>query len=74
MFLHVDPEGNMKPVELEWTNGVKYPISKVLDKRKAPPAHVGSGATIRYAVLMQGREKVIYHDKFSNQWFVEKQI
>ena len=74
MFLHVDQEGNMKPVALEWTDGTRYPISRVIDKRNAPPAHVGSAPTVRYAVLVQGREKVIYHEKFSNQWFIEKQV
>ena len=74
MFLYVDPDGNEKPVALEWTDGERYPISRVIDKRAAPPAHVGSSYTVRYAVLMQGREKVIYHETFSNQWFIEKRI
>ncbi len=74
MLLHVDPDGNMKPVELEWTDGTRYPISRVIDKRSAPPAHVGSAPTIRYTVLIQGRERVVYYEKFSNRWFVEKQV
>ena len=74
MFLYVDTDGNMKPVALEWTNGERYTISKVIDKRSAPPVHVGSMPTVRYNVLVQGREKVVYYEKFSNQWFVEKQV
>ncbi|MDE6441909.1 MAG: hypothetical protein K2L12_04035 [Clostridia bacterium] len=74
MYLYVDPDGNEKPIALEWTNGERYPISKVIDKHTAPPAHVGSMPTIRYAVLMQGREKVIYYEKYYNKWFVEKQM
>ena len=74
MTLHTDTDGNSKPVELEWTNGARYSISKVIDKRFAPPAHVGSSPTVRYTVLIYGREKVLYYEKFSNKWFVEKQI
>ena len=74
MVLYTDIDGNTKPIELEWTNGTKYTISKVIDRRIAPPAHVGSSPTVRYTVLVQGREKVIYYEKFSKRWFVEKQI
>ncbi len=74
MLLHVDTDGNMKPVVLEWVDGSRYPISRVIDKRSAPPAHVGSAPTIRYTVLIQGRERVVYYEKFSNRWFVEKQV
>ena len=74
MLLYMSPEGYVKPAELEWTNGARYSISKVLDKRITPPAHVGSSPTVRYTVLIQGREKVLYYEKFSKRWFVEKQI
>ena len=71
---YTDVDGISKPVELEWTNGARYSISKVIDKRIAPPVHVGSSPTVRYTVLIQGHEKVLYYEKFSNKWFVEKQI
>lgn len=74
MSLYVDPDGNMKPIALEWTNGARYRISKVLDKRTAPPANVGGILTERYAVIIQGQEKVLYYEKANNRWFVEKQI
>ena len=74
MVLYTDIDGNTKPVELEWTNGIRYSISKVLDRRIAPPKHVGSSPTIRYTVLVRGREKTVYYEKFSKRWFVEKQI
>ncbi len=74
MVLFTDTDGISKPVELEWANGARFSISKVLDKRFAPPQHVGSSPTMRYTVLIQGREKVLYFEKFSNKWFVEKKI
>ena len=74
MMLYTDADGNTKPVELEWINGIKYSISKIIERKTAPPKHVGSSPTIRYTVLVQGREKVVYFEKFSKRWFVEKQI
>lgn len=71
MFLYSDTDGNTKPVEVEWKNGARYSISKVLDRRIALPKHVGSSPTIRYTVLIQGHEKVLYFEKFSKKWFVE---
>ncbi len=74
MFLHIDTDGNMKPVALEWMDGTRYPISRVIDKRTAPPAHVGSAPPVRYAVLVQGHEKVIYHETTFKKWFIEKPV
>lgn len=74
ILLYTDTDGNTKPVEVEWKNGARYSISKVLDRRIALPAHVGSSPTIRYTVLIQGHEKVLYFEKFSKKWFVEKQV
>ena len=74
MVMFTDTDGITKPVELEWTNGTRYSISKIIEKRYAPPAHVGSSPTLRYTVLIQGRQKVLYYEKFQNKWFVERQI
>ena len=74
MFLYTDTDGNVKPVELEWTNGARYSISKVIDRCIAPPKHVGSSPTVRYTVLVEGHKKLVYYEKFSKRWFVEKQI
>ena len=74
MVLNVDADGKMKPVEIEWVNGRRYEISKILDKKNAPPRHVGSGMTVRYRILVQGRERELYHEQFTNRWFMEKLI
>ena len=73
MYLYNSPDGTVKPSELEWTGGERFAISKVIDRRIALPAHVGSSPTVRYTVLIQGHEKVVYYEKFSKRWFVEKQ-
>ena len=74
MLLYTDADGNTKPVELEWINGTKYPISKVIERKIATPNHVGSSPTVRYTVLVKGHEKILYYEKFSKRWFVEKQL
>lgn len=72
MILHIDTDGNMKPAAIEWVNGEQYSITKITDKRQAPPRHVGSSPTIRYTVQVQGRTRELYHETFYNKWFVEK--
>lgn len=72
VILYNDTDGKTSPVEIEWVNGVRYPISKILEKRDAPPRHVGSSYTIRYKILVQGRERELYHEKWANRWFLEK--
>lgn len=42
LLLHVDTDGNYKPVELIWEDGRTYRISKILEKRIAPTRYVGS--------------------------------
>lgn len=74
MILYNDTDGKTKPLEIEWVNGNRYAISKILDKQDAPPRHVGSSYTIRYKVLVQGRERELYHEKWANRWFLEKLV
>lgn len=74
MILRVDMDGKMKPIEVEWENGERFLITKIVDVRQAPPQHVGSGPTIRYTVKISGRAKEIFYESFNNKWFVEKLV
>lgn len=74
VLLHINSDGNMKPVAIEWVNGMQFPITKITDVRQTPPRHVGSTPTIRYTVQVQGRTRELYHESFSGRWFVEKNI
>lgn len=74
VFLRVDRDGYSKPVMIEWEDGSQYHISKIIEKRQAPPRHVGGSPTIRYTVQVQGRTRELYHETFYNKWFVEKAI
>ena len=74
MLLHIDNDGVMKPVAVEWTDGTKYEIDKIIDERNAPPEHTGGVLTRKYRVIIKGKETVTYLDKQTNQWFVEKPL
>lgn len=74
MLLHIDNDGVMKPVAVEWTDGTKYEIDKIIDERNAPPEHTGGVLTRKYRVIIKGKEKIIYLDKQTNKWFVEKPL
>ncbi len=73
-FLYVSDEGYMKPVAVEWTDGKRFDIDKILDERNAPPEHTGGVLTRKYKVMISGSPKTIYLDKQTNRWFVEKPI
>lgn len=74
VLIKVDRDGYSKPVEIEWQDGRSYYITKIIDKQKAPPRHVGSSATVRYTVLISGKEKELYHETYENKWFVERPV
>lgn len=74
MHLHVDRQGKLKPTAIEWEDGRAYKIDKVTDERMAPPAHVGAILARRYDVLVEGREKTVYLETPTNQWFVERPL
>ncbi len=72
VYLKINSDGLMKPVAIEWTDGTLYEIDKIIDERNAPPEHTGGVLTRKYKVIIRGREKILYLDKQTNQWFVER--
>lgn len=74
VYLKINLNGIMKPVAVEWTDGKRFEIEKVIDERNAPPKHTGGVLTRKYKVIINGKEKIIYLDKQTNRWFVEKPL
>lgn len=74
LLLHVDTDGNYKPVELIWEDGRTYRITKILEKKVAPSRQVGSILTTRFTVLINGYVRELYFEKTTNKWFVEMPI
>ena len=74
VYLKVSEECVMKPVCVEWSDVTCYKIDKILYERNAPPEHTGGVLTRRYSVIINGKVRVIYFEKHSGRWFVEKAV
>lgn len=61
------PDGHIRPLSLEWTDGRVYTI-KVLDVRLAPSLKCG-GQGMRYTCRIGGKQVYLFCDE--GKWFVE---
>lgn len=66
--------GEVKHAEAVLTDGARYAITKVTGRRIAPHAQVGDSMTVSFAVVINGRDRVVCFEKFSKRWFVEKRV
>lgn len=64
-----DTLGNIYPKCVEWEDGQKFIIDKILDICPAPSLKVG-GAGIRYKVRIRNKEAFLWYE--NGLWFVEK--
>lgn len=64
-----DEAGQVTPLAIIWEDGRRFDIDRVLDVRPAASRRVG-GQGMRYRVLVQGREKVLFFE--GPAWFVEE--
>ncbi len=74
MIIRVDTGGNIKPVAIEWEDGRKFSVDKVLSIINAPPVHIGGLPTQKYDVIVEGRRKFLYRECATGKWFVERRI
>lgn len=68
VIVRFDTEGNLRPLEIEFDEGHKYPVDRVLDVCRAACQTVG-GVGVRYTVRVSGRERYLWLEK--GKWFVE---
>ncbi len=61
------PRGKMRPVLIEFDEGYKYPVDKILDVRRAACQSVG-GVGDRYTCRIQGKESYLWFE--TGRWFV----
>lgn len=73
-----DRDGRMYPQYLEWEDGTKYIIDRVLDIKPAPAMKAG-GYGDRYTIRVNGQESYLFfeHSAFTDaaapgRWFVER--
>ena len=62
------PEGKVTPVSVEWEDGRRFDVDRVLDVRRAVATKAG-GQGMRYTVRIGGHETYLFEDE--GRWFVE---
>ena len=62
------PEGAVAPLSVEWEDGRKFEVDKLLDVRRAVATKAG-GQGMRYTVRIMGHETYLFED--NGRWFVE---
>ena len=63
-----DVDGTVVPLEIQWEDGTKFEIDRILDIRRAASLKAG-GARIRYICRIRGRVKYLWLEE--SRWFVE---
>lgn len=63
-----DANGGVRPLELEWEDGRRFEVDRLLDVRRAAALKAG-GQGMRYTVRIQGHETYLFEDE--GRWFVE---
>ena len=61
-------DGTVLPLEIEWEDGRRFVIDKVLDIRKCASTK-GGGKGLRYTCTISGKQKFLFLDEYF--WFVE---
>ena len=62
------PEGAIRPLSVEWVDGRRFDVDRLLDVRRAAATKAG-GQGMRYTVRISGRETYLFDD--NGRWFVE---
>ena len=61
-------EGNISPLMVEWEDGRRFEVDRLLDVRRAASTKAG-GQGMRYTVRILGHETYLFEDE--GRWFVE---
>lgn len=69
--VHFDADGKMRPLVIEFDEGHKFPVDKVLDVRRAACQSVG-GVGDRYTCRIDGKETYLWFEK--GRWFVAAKV
>lgn len=65
----VDEDGRVRPLSIQWYDGVTYPIDDVTSVRRMSSRRVG-GDGICYTVRIGGKVTYLYYE--DPRWFVEE--
>ena len=67
VIVRFDADGKLRPLLIEFEEGERYLIDKVLDVRRAACQSVG-GVGDRYTCRIQGKDSYLWFEK--GRWFV----
>ena len=67
VLVRFEADGKLRPLEIEFAPGQRYPIDKILDVRRAACQSVG-GVGDRYTCRIKGQESYLWLEK--GRWFV----
>ena len=71
VVVEFSPEGAVKPLRVEWEDGRKFDVDRLLDVRRAAATKAG-GQGMRYTVRICGHETYLFEDE--GRWFVEARL
>ena len=66
-----DEQGGVRPLEVEWEDGRRFEVDKLLYVRRAAALKAG-GQGVRYTVRILGKETYLFEDE--GRWFVEAKV
>ena len=68
VVVEYDADGKVRPLSVEWKDGRRFDVDRLLDVRRAAATKAG-GQGMRYTVRIMGRETYLFEDE--GRWFVE---
>lgn len=68
VIVECSQEGRIRPLMVEWEDGRRFEVDRLLDVRRAASTRAG-GQGMRYTVRILGRETYLFEDE--GRWFVE---
>lgn len=71
VVVEYDADGKVLPLSVEWEDGRRFKVDRLLDVRCAAATKAG-GQGMRYTVRVMGRETYLFEDE--GRWFVEARI
>ncbi len=69
VVVRYSPEGELKPLSVQWEDGRSFSIDRILDVRRAASMKAG-GAGIRYTVRIGRHETYLFLEE--DRWFVQR--
>ena len=71
VMVKVSPEGEIRPINITYTDGITYEIDRLKQRCRAHATKVG-GTGIRYTIVVEKKETYLFEDE--GKWYVEGKV